>query len=358
MYSLQLHRDLLQQFNRLGLKASKPHSVNLALLCQALALSSSCHLATLALGVPVPGQRENLVQRLRRFLKDDALAVADCYEPWLRHLFAHWSGREVSLVMDRTDIEHRWSVLTLGVTFRHRLLPLAWEVLTFGGTSAAEQMKLLKRVQPHLPSAQPVRVVFFADCEFRAVPVQELCRSYGWHWQVGLKADIAFRAPGGGWQALRDLALQPGQRCYVSDVYLTRKHAFGPVQLIGDWAPQQPHPRYWALDQPADVQAWRRGRKRYWIEPTHRDWKSYGFDLEKSQLADAGRVRVLMLGINITTLWMIHLGDNLLWNGRAAELAPRHKTDYSAFRLGRDYLQRCRTLGHRLPIGFTMRHTA
>ena len=37
MNSLQLHRDLLQAFRQLGLKASKPSQVNLALLCQALA---------------------------------------------------------------------------------------------------------------------------------------------------------------------------------------------------------------------------------------------------------------------------------------------------------------------------------
>lgn len=141
MNSLQLHRDWVQHFTRLGLKATKPQRVNLALLCQALAVSPNCHLATLALGLPLPGQRENLVQRLRRFLKND-LRVAECYEPWVRHLFAHWSGREVSLVMDRTDIENRWSIpertfsLTLGVTYRHRLLPWAWEVLPFGGTSA------------------------------------------------------------------------------------------------------------------------------------------------------------------------------------------------------------------------------
>lgn len=358
MHSLQLHRELLQQFTQLGLPLHKPQRVNLALLCQALAVSSNCHLATLALGFPLPGQRENLVQRLRRFLQADALGVSDCYSPWVRQLFAQWSGREVSLVMDRTDIENRWSVLTLGVTFRHRLLPLAWSVLPFGGTSAEEQKHLLQRVQPYLPDPKQVRVTFFGDGEFRAVPVQQLCQAYGWHWQVGLKADILFRTTAGHWQALRELALQPGQRCYVAGVSLTQEHSFGPVNLMGDWAPQQSHPRYWALDQRADAQAWRRGRKRYWIEPTHRDWKSYGFDLEHSQLNDADRLNVLMLGINITTLWMIHLGDGLCHTGRAVELRPKHKTDYSVFRLGRDYLQRCRTLGHRVPIGFSVRHTA
>ena len=56
----------------------------------------------------------------------------------------------------------------------------------------------------------------------------------------------------------------------------------------------------------------------------HRDWKSYGFDLERSQLDEAERLSVLMLAINITTLWMIHLGDAVLRCGHTAELAPPH----------------------------------
>jgi len=356
MNSLQLHRDLVQHFARLGLQASKPQRVNLALLCQALAVSPNCHLATLAIGLPLPGQRENLVQRLRRFLKND-LGIADCYEPWMHQLFAHWSGREVSLVMDRTDIENRWSILTLGATYRHRLLPLAWEVLPFGGTSAEHQIALVKQVQPHLPALSHVRVTFFGDCEFRAVPLQQTCQAFGWHWQVGLKSDVYFRPAEGDWQCLRALNLHPGERRFVNTVYLTQDHVFGPVNLIADWSLHQDTPRYWALDQMADRAAWRRGRKRYWIEPTHRDWKSYGFDLERSQLDDAERLNVLMLGINITTLWMIHLGDTVIRSGRMAELAPPHKTDYGVFRLGRDYVRRCTTLNHRVPVGFTVHHS-
>jgi hypothetical protein len=348
----------MQAFSQIGLKASKPQRVNLALLCQTLAVSPNCHLATLVLGWPLPGQRENLIQRLRRFLKQDGLPVADYYTPWVRHLFAHWSGREVSLVMDRTDIEDRWSVLTLGVTYRHRLLPLAWDVVSFGATSAERQITLLQRIQPYVPSLERVRVNLYADSEFRAVSVQRTCQGYGWHWQVGLKSDLAFHTGDGHWQPLRTLNVQRGERRYVRGIYLNQDHPLGPLNLIAAWSLNQEAPRYWSLDQPADAHAWRWGRKRYWIEPTHRDWKSYGFDLERSQLDDAERLTVLMLGINITTLWMMHLGDRLLRTGRATELAPQHKTDYSAFRLGRDYVQRCRTLGRWVPVGFTVQHSA
>ena len=115
MNSLHLHHQLVQHLTALHLPLSQPQQTNLALGCQVLAVSPNCHLATLALGLPLPGQGENLIQRLRRDLKKEALQSARCYQPLVRHLFAHWTGREVSLVMGRTDLEHRWSILTVGV---------------------------------------------------------------------------------------------------------------------------------------------------------------------------------------------------------------------------------------------------
>ena len=357
MNSVHLHQQLVQHLKGLHLPLSQPQQRHLAEWCQALAVSPNCHLATLALGLPLSGQRENLIQRLRRDLKTKRLQSDHCYQTLVRPLFAHWSGQEVSLVMDRTDLERRFSILTLGAAYHKRLIPLAWQVLPFGGTSAAEQLKLLNRVQPHLPSLQRVRVHFYGDSEFRAVPLQQVCQQHHWHWQVGLKSDLYFCDQTGQWRQLADLGVQTGQRRYLNQVYLTQHHNFGPVNLIADWAPNQDSPRYWALDQPADAQAWRRGRKRFWIEPTFRDWKSYGFDLEHSQIDDPDRLEVLLLGIACTTLWMLYLGDWLTRHGHVKLLAPVHRNDYSLFRLGRDYLQRAFTMGWRIPLGFTVSHS-
>jgi hypothetical protein len=356
MNSVHLHQKLVKHLQTIGLRIGKSQRENLALWCQALAVSPNCHLATLALALPLLGRRENLIQRLRRFLGNEQVVAQACCGPVFAHLFGHWHGREVCLVMDRTDIEHRWSILTLGAAYRKRLLPLAWKVLPFGGTSELEQIALLHQVHSYLPPLEQVRIYFYGDCEFRAVALQQVCRRYHWHWQVGVKSDTYFRLGQGRWQTLQSLGLAQGQRLYLQDIYLTRKHNFGPLNLIADWSANQDYARYWVLDLPATPQAWRRGRKRFWIEPTFRDWKSYGFDLERSKIDDPHRLNELVLAIVLTTIWMIHIGDWLTHHGHHLDLIPATKNDYSLFRLGRDHVQRCLTMGWSVPVGFTVGH--
>src|SRR5687768_14916984 len=110
MNSFHLQTKVKQALGSVGMTISQPQPGNLALWCQALAVSDNCHLTNLALGLPLAGEREQLIQRLRRFLKQPALGWHRCYGPLVRHLFRHWHGREVALVMDRTDLEQRWSL--------------------------------------------------------------------------------------------------------------------------------------------------------------------------------------------------------------------------------------------------------
>jgi hypothetical protein len=354
MNSVHLQRKMVQQLQAVGMQISQPQLVNLALWSQGLASSRDCHLPNLALRLPVNGRRKHLVQRLRRFLLQGRLGWVRSYGALVQHLFTNWQGREVALVMDRTDLGQQWSILLLGVAYRKRLLPLSWRILPFGGTSASVQISLLRQVQPYLPSG--ARVHYYGDCEFRAVDVQQCCRDYGWHWQVGLKGDTYVQLSEGEWRQLRSLPLARGQQHYWQQVYLTQQKGFGPVNLLADWSPNQEQPRFWALDLPAERQAWRRGRKRFWIEPGFRDWKSYGFDLERTQIDDAARLQMLVLALAVTTLWMIHIGDWLIGHGRDHELDRARHPDYSLFRLGRDYVQRAQTMNWSIPVGFTVSH--
>ncbi|MBA4376486.1 MAG: hypothetical protein C0401_09990, partial [Anaerolinea sp.] len=77
---------------------------------------------------------------------------------------------------------------------------------------------------------------------------------------------------------------------------------------------------------------------------------------ERSKLEDAERLNVLLLGMAVTSLWLIHLGEWVTATGRRPLLEARHKRDYSLFRLGRDYVQRCQTMHWVFPVGFTVNH--
>jgi Transposase DDE domain len=328
--------------------------LNLALMVLALAQSPNCHLATLATVLPLDGQRENLIQRLRRWLISPALTWQHYYRPLISQFLAAWPGAELALVIDRTDLNDRLSLLFVGIATHQRVVLLAWELLPYGNTDAQTQLALLKRIQPLLPDPSQVRITLFGDAEFRAVDLQRFCQQQRWHWHVGVKSDTLYQTASGEWRTLRSIPIKRGQRCYIQTIILTQEHAFGPVNLIIDWNAKEDHPRYWVLDQKADRFAWRRGRKRFWIEPTNRDLKSAGFDLEQSALSDPQRLSHLLLAMAVTLLWLLHIGQWVIRSGRRSLLEANHKRDYSLFRLGRDWVRRALALGLPIPIGFTV----
>jgi hypothetical protein len=66
MRTVSVLRTLTHHLRRQLSQGVMALTLNLALFVLALAQSPTCHLSALALLLPVPGQRENLIQRLRR----------------------------------------------------------------------------------------------------------------------------------------------------------------------------------------------------------------------------------------------------------------------------------------------------
>lgn len=355
MASVALVDRLVYLLKAYCVRMSKAQQRNVAMLCVALAMGSGSQLGSLALRLAVPGRRDSLIQRVRRQLRR-APRWDKAFAPIVRRLLAEWTGVEIPLVMDRTDLGHGCSILTVGVAYGGRVLPLAWKVMRFGGTGAEVQIALLEEAKSLLPDG--AKVTFFGDAEFRAVALQAYCRSQGWHWHVGIKSDTRICLADDTCQALADVAIRRGGRVYLQNVRLTESQPFGPVNIIVDWSPEQLTPRYWATDLPADRRAWRRGRKRYWVEPGYRDLKSYGFDLEGSRLTDPASISTLVLVMAITTLWLIHVGAEVRTTSRRPLIDIPHKRDYSLFRLGRDFITRACDQGWSVPVAFSVRHPA
>src|ERR671926_1124235 len=114
MNNYRLLTALLRHLTPCLPKATTALRLNLALMVLALAQSPNCHLATLATVLPLEGQRENLIQRLRRWLKTPSLSWERYYRPLASQFLASWQGVELALVMDRTDLNERVSLLWVG----------------------------------------------------------------------------------------------------------------------------------------------------------------------------------------------------------------------------------------------------
>jgi hypothetical protein len=75
MDSVRLVAQLVQCFRDVGLCGSQPQLCNLALLCHALAFGRDCHLANLALAMPLLECRLSREQRLQRLLQNEHVSV-------------------------------------------------------------------------------------------------------------------------------------------------------------------------------------------------------------------------------------------------------------------------------------------
>ena len=75
---------------------------NMALLRVGLYLSRAIHLSMIGEAWPVAGKIPSLVNRLRRFLDNERVAVRAWYRPVARQLVAAFGGRKKRLILDTT----------------------------------------------------------------------------------------------------------------------------------------------------------------------------------------------------------------------------------------------------------------
>ena len=122
--------DSLLDYFRQHLSGPDSQLVNLALLVYGLFKARSCHLCRVADELPLEGEKESLIQRLKRWLMNPRFAPESLYRKWIAQWLVHWpDGKELVLVFDRTEVADRFNVLMLAVEFRGRAIPLTWDIL-------------------------------------------------------------------------------------------------------------------------------------------------------------------------------------------------------------------------------------
>ena len=121
---------------------TKPQAKTLALWSDAILHTGTCGLTTVATyaALLLRQSQNTLRQRLREFYKDAAhksgaqrreLDITPCFAALLRWIvrLGTLPHKCLALALDATTLKQRFTVLSIGVLYQHRAIPVAWTIL-------------------------------------------------------------------------------------------------------------------------------------------------------------------------------------------------------------------------------------
>jgi hypothetical protein len=324
----------------------------MALLVTGLFFSMGVHLSAIISEWPLPGRDVSLVNRLRRFLDNHRLTVEEWYRPVAKQIMVAFAGQRLVLIIDTTKVGFQHQLMTISLAYRKRTLPLAWSVHSGpkGHIKTQVQIALFKQVYSLIPRSTKVWVI--GDTEFQGVPLLRWLRRCGWHLVIRQQGRIKVYSAQHGWLKLNAFPLEPGETKVMGWVRLTEKHSAGWFWLVLHWEVGEDEPWYLISDQAGQRDLIQLYKKRMWVEEMYGDMKGHGFDLEATCLEDADRISRLVLGVCITYVWFICLGSWVVKLGHRYLIDRKDRRDKSYFRLGLDWLKRCKRLNQPLKLHF------
>ena len=326
----QLYHTMKQKFGQWFHLTENNLSV-LAWFVIGLIFASDVRLPRIARQIPWLTKVPSRTQRLFRWLKNPNIPPLEMAKRVASQWLANWCWPTIFLVIDRTDISDKHWLLFLGLCHRGRTLPLVWQVLKKkGATNFKTQSTLLKEVLPLLPLS--CSVVLLGDREFRSTSLMNFCKRRRWHFHLRLKCDTWIRA-NRRWFQLKDINLQPCQKCYFQNVDIT-KWRQGPYQLACYWKQDEEEPWYIATDEPASGRTLLEYGKRFHTEAMFSDFKKRGFQLENSRIKIPEREDRLLLVIVLAYLFLSQMGLRCIRSGQRRFFEKSKRRFYRLLQLG------------------------
>jgi hypothetical protein len=315
----------------------------LALFTLGMVWAGGVALLRVAETLPVGAKDASTEQRLRRWLKNPGVVVGKMWATLLPALLASRAGQEVLLVLDPTPQNDRFTVLTLGLVCRRRVLPVAWRVVPQQTAWPERQRVLLGAMFAEVAAALPpgCAVTVVGDRALASAALVDLCREHGWAALVRLSVDARqghhARLADGRICPVWALVTGPGQR-WSGSVALFKAADWRPMWVTIRWDRDQPEPWVLASTRPGGADRVREYRRRAHAEATYADGKARGWDVEGSKVTDPARFDRLLLVLHLAFWWTTQLGVRAIRRGARDRYDRADRRDLSVVRIGRAWL--------------------
>lgn len=256
-------------------------------------------LEALATAFPLPIKFDSRRRKIQRFLLLPQLTIETLWLPiirsWLETEFA--ANQIIYIAIDRTS----WgkiNLLMISLIWQQRAIPLYFELLPkLGSSNLSEQTTALCKV---LPLLNGYKTVVLGEREFCSVKLADWLRCSQAYFCLRLRKDEYVQGEDEIWMQLNQLGNRPGVAFYLQGVKVTKNKKLGGFNVAGCW-----RRRYWgwSLDEGwfiltnldslnAAITAY---KKRFGIEEMFRDFKSGGYNLETTNVADQRLIALILL---------------------------------------------------------------
>jgi hypothetical protein len=282
---------------------------------------------------------ESIERRIRRTENDDGVTAAQCVHPLASHYLRYAGLRQVQLILDPTTQKDHLVMVCVGVWFRGRALPLAWQVwegnVPMKGAGFWERIRqLLETVGALLPEG--AEVTWLADRAFGTPQFTDLLVERGWHYVVRVQGHTVCRDRVGKETQVRQLVDGVGGRAKMrGEVF--KKRGWRLASVVVHWAVRRKEPMCLVSDLAPRMELLSRYQRRSGIECLFRDYKSHGWRWEQGQVRELKHVERLLVAMALATWLMILLGAQEA-AGKLADALRRagrpNVARYSLFTLG------------------------
>ena len=314
----------------------------LKLLINVLQVIQQVSLENLATALPLPILFESRRKKIQRFLSRPAWNIETIWFPiirvWLNTYFT--PGQVIYLVIDRTS----WgciNLLMVSVVWDKRAIPIYFELLPkLGSSNLAEQQAALIQV---LPIFRTYKAVVLGDREFCSIKLANWLMQKKVYFCLRLKKNEFIQGETEIWYQLNQLGLAPGLSFFLQGVKVTKTQGFARFNIASKWKRKylgwSPEEGWFILTNLENLQSAIQGYKqRFGIEEMFLDFKSGGYNLEKTGISGERLISLILL-ISIAYTSATLLGQKIkrigLQNyvGRVKEFRRRPRR-HSSFYIG------------------------
>ena len=316
-----------------------------------VATARCCTLTAVAEAVPALGKPDTVERRLQRFLATPRLDWAQGGQALAAWVFSRLAGRgPVVVLVDETSLQARLKVMAVSLAYRGRAIPLAWWCYAPTQWPLGQVALITTLLRWVATGIAPQRVVLVqADRGIGTSPaLLRAIEQLGWYYLVRVTKQVRVQVDGQVPVPFTQFVPHPGTTWH-GPVAAFKKAGWIRCWAHGHWPPGHAEPWLLLTNHPEAQGAWY--GMRMWEELAFRDFKSYGWQWQRSRVWRAERANILWLVMALAYVWMLSLGTQVAHTPRLKrELTRGKRPRFSLFTLGLRLLRRWLSLKRRLSV--------